>query len=96
MSVGKHSGIIVGKGFSAFIDGIPNDHQCNSDGDTVYETKSGKRITWNTHREWASMTTMARQPLIFAYYDSIGDPILGASVSCSICKSVAIDQAVWM
>lgn len=92
----NRSAIISGKGFTAFIDGLPPDHECNSYGDMVYETASGKTITWNTHRQWASMTTMARQPLLFAHYEDIGDPILSASVSCSICKRPAIMDAHWL
>ncbi len=90
------SGFITGKGFSAFVDGMPSDHECDSNGDMVYATRSGKRIYWNTHKEWAGMTTMAREPLIFAHYDSIDDPILMCSTSCSICKSVAYDASAWM
>ena len=52
-----HSEIIVGKEFTIFIDGIPNDHLCDSLGDLVYETASGKRVTWNTIIKWASLTT---------------------------------------
>ncbi len=90
------SGIISGKGFSAFIDGMKPDHECNSNGDVLYITASGKRVTWNTHKNWASLTTMARRPLIYAHYSDIEDPICAESVSCSICKEVAIDQAAWL
>lgn len=90
------SAIIIGNGFTAFVDGLQPDHECNSSGDIVYGTKSGKMVTWNTHKQWASMTTMARQPLLFAHYEDIGDTILSASVSCSICKRPAILDAPWM
>lgn len=83
-------------GMVAFYDGVDTSHKCNSDGDITYTTASGKRVTWNTHRSWANMTTMARQPLIFSHYEGLDDPIVSASVSCSICKSVLIDEAAWM
>ncbi len=90
------SGHISVKGLSIFIDEMKPDHECNSDGDILYITASGKRISWNTHKNWASLTTMARGPLIYAHYDDIGDPICSESVSCSICKESAIDQAPWL
>lgn len=91
-----HSAFIVGDNFSAFIDGIPNDHECNSNGDMVYESASGKRIYWHTYKQWASYTHTMREPLIYAYHDAISDPITMGSCSCSICKSPAIDGACWL
>jgi len=79
-----------------YIDGIPNDHECDSDGDRVYQTKSGKRVTWNTHKKWAGLTTMAREPILFAHYDAEMDPILSCSVSCSKCKGVLMNQMAWI
>lgn len=90
------SGLLKGKSFTAFVDGLPPDHECNSTGDKVYETKSGKRITWNTIQKWAPLTTMAREPLLYEYFAEIEDPILMESVSCSICKEVAFDNACWL
>ncbi len=89
------AGALIGT-VTMFIDGMPADHECNSNGDMVYETASGKRIYWNTHKQWASFTTMARQPILLAHYEDIGDPILMHSVSCSICKQAAFDQAAWL
>lgn len=91
-----HSTFISGNGFSAFIDGIPNDHECDSSGDVHYWTASGKHVTWYTQRQWAHLTTEAREPLLYAHYNKIGDPICSASVSCSICKEAAINQAMWL
>lgn len=79
-----------------FIDGLPKDHVCDEKGDLVYQTASGKRVYWNTHKEWAGYTTQARDPLIWDYYYSIDDPILMSSCTCSICKEVAFDQAAWL
>jgi hypothetical protein len=91
-----HSAFIAGDGFSAFIDGIPNDHECDSKGDAVYITKSGKRVYWHTIRKWASLTSEARLPLLEKHFREIDDPILGGSCTCSKCGSVAIDQAMWL
>jgi len=94
--MGNRSAIISVPRIRIFVDGLPSDHECDSNGDMFYETVSGKRITWNTHKEWAYMTTMARQPIIFAHYDKLLDPIVMASGSCSKCKSVAVDAAPWL
>lgn len=91
-----HSAFIAGNGFSAFIDGMPNNHECDSKGDVHYWTASGKHVTWYTQKQWAHLTTEAREPLLYAYYDKIGDPICSGSVSCSICKEAAINQAMWL
>ena len=90
------SAIIIGKGFHAFIDGIKQNHICDSHGDILYVTASGKRITWNTHKKWASLTTMARRPLLYEYYAGLGDQICCESSSCSICKEASVDAAYWI
>lgn len=87
-----HSIAVIGEGFSYFADGIPNDHECNSKGDWIYITASGKVIHWYTFRKWASYTSQYRNRLIEEYQDRIGDPILQGSVTCSICKEAAINQ----
>lgn len=91
-----HSTFIADNGFSAFIDGIPNDRECDSRGDIHYRTASGKHVTWYTQRQWAHLTTEAREPLLYAHYAAIGDQICSGSVSCSICKEPAICQSVWL
>lgn len=91
-----HSAHIIGKGFSAFIDGIPNDHECDSKGDEVFESVSGKRIYWHTYRKWASYTAEMRNRLIYEHHNKIDDPIIMGSVSCSICGQVAYDGACWL
>jgi hypothetical protein len=63
-------------GGNAFVDGLKQDHECDSKGDTVYQTASGKMVYWYTQRKWAHLTTKARAPLLYAYYDSIDDPDL--------------------
>lgn len=91
-----HGVFIVGEGFSAFIDGIPNDHECDSKGDIIYTTVSGKVVTWHTVRKWAHLTNEAREPLLYKHFEEIGDPINSGSVSCSICKQSALSQEVWL
>lgn len=91
-----HSEIIIAGDFRYFADGIPNDHECDSKGDVHYWTASGKHVTWHTQRQWAHLTTQAREPLLYAYYERIGDPICSGSVSCSICKQSALNQAAWL
>lgn len=91
-----HSAFIAGNGFSAFIDGIPNDHECDSKGDIIYRTASGKTVHWYTVRKWAHLTTEAREPLLYKHFNEIEDPICAGSVTCSICKEAAINQAMWL
>lgn len=93
-----HSAFIAGNGFSAFIafiDGIPNDHDCDDKGDIIYRTASGKTVYWHTVRKWVHLTTEAREPLLYKHFDSIEDPICSGSVSCSICKQAAMDNLIW-
>lgn len=87
-----HSAFIAGNGFSAFIDGIPNDHECDDKGDIVYRTASGKTVYWHTVRKWAHLTTEAREPLLHKHFEQLDDPICSGSVSCSICKQAAMDN----
>ena len=81
----KHSAIIIGENFSAFIDGIPDKCKHDDLGATVHVTASGKVITWKTFREWASYTSQMRDPLIIKHMDGIGDPVVECGVSCSKC-----------
>ncbi len=90
-----HGEFIVGNGFSAFIDGVPNDHECDDKGDVVYTTYSGRVIRWYTIRKWAHLTTEARDPLLHKHFEEIGDPINSGSVSCSICKQSMLSQMAW-
>ena len=83
-----HGEIIIGNGFSAFIDGLPDTCKHEWNGDTIFFTKSGKMITPHTHKEWASYTAKMREPLIHEHYNKIDDPILEGAVSCSKCKKV--------
>lgn len=50
-----HSAHIITESFSAFIDGIPNDHECDGKGDPILIAQSGKVIYWHTYRQWASL-----------------------------------------
>jgi transposase len=79
-------------GAHAFIDAVPNTHQCNSAGEPAYWTASGKRIWWYTVRKWAHLTWEARTPLIEEHFRRLEDPICSGSVTCSICGEAAIDQ----
>jgi len=88
----KSAIIQVGQGL-AFIDG--RDHVCDSRGDIIYETASGRIVYWHTQRQWAHLTTEAREPLLYAHYQKIDDPICAGSVSCSVCKEAAMHTAVW-
>lgn len=91
-----HSAHIITEGFSAFIDGIPNDHECDSKGDAILIAQSGKVIYWHTYRQWASYTSEMRDRLVYEYHLKIDDPIRAGSVTCSVCKEAAINQAYWM
>lgn len=83
-------------GGHAFVDGLKQDHECNGNGDVVMRTASGKMVYWYTIRKWAHLTTKARRPLLYAYYDSIDDPICMESVTCSVCKESAYSQSMWL
>lgn len=75
-------------GGRAFIDGLTQDHVCNDKGDVEYQTASGKMIYWHTQRKWAHLTAKSRRPLLYAYYQSIDDPICMETSTCSVCKEV--------
>jgi hypothetical protein len=87
--------IILPGGGHAFIDGIKNNHECNSLGEPAYWTASGKRLYWYTVRKWAHLTWEARLPLLEEHFRELGDPICSGSVTCSICKADAMSQAIW-
>lgn len=71
-------------------------HECNDRDDVIYGTASGKIIQWNTHRQWAHLTTEARRPLIYTHYEKTDDPICMESSTCSICKESSISKAYWL
>lgn len=83
-------------GGTAFIDGLKQDHECNGKGDAEYQTAGGKLIYWHTQRQWAHLTTEARRPLLYAYYDSISDPICMETSTCSICKESSFSKVYWL
>lgn len=78
-----------------FIDGMPADHEHDSNGDMVYYTKSGKRITWRTHVKLASYTEQYRYQVLTKMYEDKGDPILSATTSCSKCGQEAMSDMVF-
>lgn len=86
IKTGKNSAIIVGEGFTVFIDGMPNKCECDSLGGNWHTTRSGKIIKPITFKQWASYTSELRDPLIYNYQEEINDPILETMVSCSKCK----------
>lgn len=71
----------------AFVDGIKSGHECNFNGDPIYESASGKIIYWHTYRQWAHYPTSVRYQLINEYHNRIDDPIISMTTCCSICKS---------
>jgi hypothetical protein len=83
--------IIPGLGH-AFVDGVPNDHLCDSKGESAYWTASGKRLVWHSVRAWAHLTWEARYPLLEEMFRRKGDPITAGSTTCSICGEAAIIQ----
>ena len=83
----KHSIMIVGKDFSAFIDGIPDKCQHDWSGDEIFHTESGKTITPVTYLPWASYTSRIRNELIWRYHEEIlFDPIVEGTVTCRKCN----------
>lgn len=85
----KHSAFVqLPSGVKAFIDGIPDKCEHDYTGDPVYFTASGKTIYWHTFRQWASLTTKAREPLIYDHQYKIDDPIIGGAVTCKKCKKI--------
>ena len=85
-----------GQPFSAFVDGMPANHEHDSKGDLVYYTSSGKRLAWNTHKEYASFTTEFRAILLHAKYEALEDQITSCTTTCSKCGIEAIMDAYWM
>lgn len=81
----KHGAVIKIGDSLAFIDGIPDKCQHDDVGSTIHVTASGKTITWKTFKKWASYTSQLRDPLIIAHQETINDPVVSASVSCSKC-----------
>lgn len=67
-----------------------NNLNCQHDwsGDTYYISKSGKIIYWYTCKEWAHLTTQAREELIYKLHHKIDDPIIESGVVCKYCKSL--------
>lgn len=87
----KHGALILLPGGHAFVDGIPD--TCDHDySDTVYQTRSGKFIFWHTYRQWAGLTTVARDILINELHGRGGikedDPILLGTCQCRKCKKI--------
>lgn len=88
----KHGALmILPDGSHAFVDGLPD--TCQHDfREPVYETKSGKMIYWHTYRQWASLTSKARDELIMNLHGRGGmeedDPILTATTQCTKCKKI--------
>lgn len=78
--------IILPDGSHAFIDGVPDDCEHNWNGDSVYYTQSGKRITIQTFLKWAGYTSQYRSKLIHNHQNDIFDPISSGGVTCSKCK----------
>lgn len=88
----KHGALIeLPGGMRAYVDGIPDD--CNHDySEPVFQTKSGKWIFWYTYRQWASLTSTARNDLINQLHGPGGehedDPILVMTSQCTKCKKI--------
>lgn len=80
-----HSEVFIGEGFSYFADGVPDRCEHNYTGATYFVTLSGKVIYWHTYRQWASYTSMMRDPLIFQYQLDQDDPVRECGVTCSKC-----------
>lgn len=80
-----HTKIIIGRDFSAIISGVPDKCKHDDLGSTVFQTASGKTITWKTYKEWASYTSQMRDPLIMKRQEELMDPIVQAGCSCSKC-----------
>lgn len=81
-------------GFYLVMKAKENNYDCEHDwnGDTYWITKSGKMIYWYTHVQWAHLTTQAREPLIYAHYNKLKDPILESGVTCKKCKALIGDN----
>lgn len=69
-----------------FIEGDSGKCECDSKGDQIFWSASGKTIYWHTYREWAHLPTDARHQLVYQHHDAIDDPIVGGCVTCSKCK----------
>lgn len=81
-----HSETIVIENTVIHIDGIQDTCEHSWNGDTVFYTSSGKRITPYTYKQWTSYTAQMREPLIHKHQEEIGDPIISGGVTCSKCK----------
>mgnify|MGYP000523485204 CR=1 FL=1 len=88
MDPNTHGAFITGGNFSAFVDGIPDTCEHDSKGDIVMQSASGKVIYWHTYRQWAHLTTKARQILVHEYHEQIEDHIVMGTTSCSKCKKI--------
>lgn len=69
-----------------FIDGPTTCEHHNWNGDTIFYSASGKRITPLTYLKWASYTAPLRERLIYEHHEEIDDPITSAFGSCKNCK----------
>lgn len=88
MDTNTHSAHIIGNGFSAFIDGIPDTCEHDWSGDEVMFAKSGKTIYWHTYRKWASLISKERNRLIYEYHAEIEDDIIGGASTCKKCNKI--------
>jgi len=70
---------------NAFIDGLPDKCEHEWNGDTIFFTASGKRITPYTYLNWTKYTEKVRNDLIQDYHRKIEDEIVGGTSSCSKC-----------
>lgn len=53
--------------------------------DIVMWAESGKRISWNTHREYAHLDSQQRQLLVYKKQEQLLDSINMCSVACVNC-----------
>jgi len=77
--------IQLGENVHAFVDGIPDECDHKWDGDVIYYSASGERITPYTYPKWTAYTSQMRDPLIHKHHQDIDDPILSGTVTCSKC-----------
>ncbi len=77
--------IQLGNKISVFIDG---DSSCDHkwEGSSVMYSESGKKITVYTYLQWSSYTDEYRQQVIRSYHESICDPIVEITSTCSKCN----------
>jgi len=79
-------------GTRMFVDGVPDKCDHDTKGDAIYQSASGKVIFWYTYRQWASYTEEMRARLIYEYHESIDDPIVSMTASCSKCKKPTFNE----